>query len=76
MELLEEGLNLQLDKFPKEFAEMIRKHELNNTMDEPEYQQGIATFVTRHVCTLRPWPKELTQSFEGNSRDPTVSSRL
>lgn len=29
IELLEEGLNLHLDKFPKDFAEMIRKHELN-----------------------------------------------
>jgi L-proline amide hydrolase len=29
IELLEEGLNLHLDKILKDFAEMIRKHELN-----------------------------------------------
>jgi len=76
MDLVEEGLNLHLDRFPKDFAEMIRKHELNNTMDTPEYQKGIATFAVKHVCTLRPWPKELAQSFEENSKDPTVASKL
>jgi hypothetical protein len=76
MELLEEGLNLHLNKFPKDFAEMMRKHELNNTMDALEYQKGIATFATKHVCTLRPWPKDLAQPFEENSQDPTTRVKL
>jgi len=76
MELLEAGLNLHLDKFPKDFAEMIRKHESNDTMDAAEYQEGIATFITKHTCTLRPLPKDLAQSFEENKKDPTVTAKL
>ncbi|KAF8155869.1 Alpha/Beta hydrolase protein [Crassisporium funariophilum] len=72
IELLEASLNLHLDNFPEDFAAMIRKHEADNTMEEPEYQKGIGAFLAKHLCTLQPWPKELLQSFAENSKDPTV----
>ena len=37
---------------------------------------SIASFGTKHICTLRPWQKDLTQSFEENNKDPTVADKL
>lgn len=76
IQLLEKGLNLHLDQFPKEFAEMMRKHEAENTTNAPEYSKGISQFIARHLCSLRPWPRELRDSFAANGEDPTVSSSM
>ncbi|KAH9478940.1 L-amino acid amidase [Psilocybe cubensis] len=74
--LLEKGLNLHLDQFPKEFADMMRRHESENTTNSPEYSKGISQFVSKHLCSLSPWPQELRDSFAANGKDPTVSNSM
>lgn len=76
IQLLEQGLNLHLDQFPKEFAKMMRKHEEDNTTSSPEYSKGMAQFIAKHLCSLLPWPQDLQDSFRANGEDPTVSSSM
>lgn len=35
----------------------------------------MTTFVSKHVYTLRPWPKDLAPSFEEKNINSTVSAR-
>ncbi|KAF8966611.1 Alpha/Beta hydrolase protein [Flammula alnicola] len=76
IELASRGTNYLLDQFPKDFAEMIRKHEADGTTDAPEYIQGCMQFNKKHFCTLDPWPQELVTSVVATGNHPTVSNAM
>ncbi|KAF9051729.1 Alpha/Beta hydrolase protein [Panaeolus papilionaceus] len=74
--LMQDGLNILLDRFGPDFAQMIRKHEAKRTMDAQEYQAGMTLFTLSHFCSLEPWPTELRQSFAVSAEDETVHDQL
>ncbi|PCH36461.1 proline-specific peptidase [Wolfiporia cocos MD-104 SS10] len=76
MELWECGTTKLLEGLEKEVRDIVKKHEQEGTMDSDEYQDCMQVFYNKHVCTLNPWPKQLLQSFEEMSKDPTVYSTM
>jgi proline-specific peptidase len=65
-----------LAKLPDDLKEMLEKHELEGTTDDPEYQKGMNIFYAKHVCKLSPWPQDLLASFASMQADPTVYSTM
>ncbi|KAJ7857409.1 Alpha/Beta hydrolase protein [Mycena olivaceomarginata] len=76
MELWSVGTNALLHGFPKEFRDMLKKHELAGTTDSEEYQAGIQKFNEKHLCRVQPWPKDLVNAFEALEADATVYSTM
>ncbi|VDC07916.1 unnamed protein product [Peniophora sp. CBMAI 1063] len=72
IELWKASVNKLLERFPKEFQEMLRRHEENGTTDDEEYQEGMMKFYRKHMCTVDPWPQELNDAFAALGEDPTV----
>ncbi|KAH7928992.1 proline-specific peptidase [Leucogyrophana mollusca] len=70
--LWEQSMHQLLQGFPKEFREMLHKHEREGTTSDREYQDGMQVFYNKHTCTNKPWPQELTDSFAAMDEDPTV----
>ncbi|KAF5318368.1 hypothetical protein D9758_018954 [Tetrapyrgos nigripes] len=72
IELFEQGTQKLLNQFPDGFAEMMRRHEENGTMADPEFQEGLMKYNTKHICAMNPWPEELMQSFSAVMKNPKV----
>lgn len=47
---------------PEEVATM-KRHEAEDTLDDPEYQQLLTTLYNRHICRLLPWPEPVQRMF-------------
>jgi hypothetical protein len=56
--LLLSGLETLRDKFPGNYAQMMRKHEAEGTFDSLEYKHAITQFCKKHLCTLDPLPED------------------
>jgi proline-specific peptidase len=76
MELWEVSGNKLLSRFPKEFQDMLHKHEREGTTDDPEYQEGMSKFNHKHICTIDPWPKEFEETLAAMGEDSTVCSTM
>jgi L-proline amide hydrolase len=57
---------------PTEVAEVLDRHEAAGTTDDTEYQAASAVFYDRHVCRVKPWPRDYRASFFEIYNDPTV----
>ncbi|KJA18970.1 hypothetical protein HYPSUDRAFT_908552 [Hypholoma sublateritium FD-334 SS-4] len=66
------GTNSLLEKFPAEYVQNIRTLETEGKTSSPEYQQGVMEFYAKHVCTTKPWPQCLVDSFNAVGGNPTV----
>ncbi|KAJ7873841.1 proline-specific peptidase [Mycena olivaceomarginata] len=64
MELWSVGTNALLEAFPREFRDMLMKHEVAGTFDE------------QHLCGAQPWPQDLVNAVEALEADPTVYSTM
>ncbi|GAA4526093.1 proline iminopeptidase-family hydrolase [Amycolatopsis samaneae] len=60
------------DALPPGVDEVLRRHEAAGTTDSAEYRQASAVFYARHVCRLRPWPRDYQASYYEIYNDPTV----
>ncbi|MER6832120.1 proline iminopeptidase-family hydrolase [Streptosporangium sp. NPDC000563] len=60
------------DRLPPGVDDTLRKHEAAGTTDSKEYFDAMMVFYNRHVCTLRPWPREFVATFMEIYNDPTV----
>ncbi|KAG8220688.1 proline-specific peptidase [Butyriboletus roseoflavus] len=76
MSLWVESTRQLLAKLPRELREMTEKHERDGTTNDPEYQEGMKVFYTKHVCQLTPWPEELDASFAAMEADPVVYTTM
>jgi len=47
-------------------------HEETVAVDAPEYQQALAAFYGKHLCTLTPWPEDLSAGLMAMKADPIV----
>jgi proline-specific peptidase len=74
MELWSVGTNALLEAFPREFRDMLKKHEVAGTTGSEEYQAGIQQFNEQHLCRAQPWPQDLVNAFEALEADPTAYS--
>lgn len=57
---------------PTEVAEVLDRHEAAGTTETTEYQAATAVFYDRHVCRIKPWPRDYRASFFEIYNDPTV----
>ncbi|KAF8987772.1 proline-specific peptidase [Cyathus striatus] len=73
MELWVKSARGLLEKFPKDFVDMMKKHEEEGTTGDKEYQDGMWEFYGKHVITLpQPLPKEINVSVEALEKNGTV----
>lgn len=74
--LWSESLLQYLSKFPREFQDLVRKHERESTTSSKEYQDALQVFYSKHTCQVVPWPAELVASFKTMEEDPTVYTTM
>ncbi|KAI0262673.1 proline-specific peptidase [Russula aff. rugulosa BPL654] len=63
------GLRAQ---WPKDFQDMLSRHEMDGTTDAPEYQEGLVQFYRKHILNFEVWPPEALKSMAQMGEDPTV----
>ena len=63
------GLRAQ---WPRDFQDMLGRHETDGTTDAPEYQEGLVQFYRKHILNLEVWPPEALKSMTQMGEDPTV----
>lgn len=56
-----------LKAFSQETQDVIERCEKEETTDSPEYQKAMMEFYERHVCRLKPWPKEMLAESKNNN---------
>ncbi|KAJ7153618.1 proline-specific peptidase [Mycena filopes] len=72
MELWAVGTNALLATLPLGTRTAIEENERAGTIDAQEYQDAMQRFNETHLCTLKPWPRELLQSFRDLLDDPRL----
>ncbi|PSR72908.1 hypothetical protein PHLCEN_2v11211 [Hermanssonia centrifuga] len=50
---------------------MIKKHQEEGKLEDPEYKAAVQVFYQKHVCRI-PWPEHTLKSFAGLKEDATV----
>ncbi|WP_447002575.1 proline iminopeptidase-family hydrolase [Saccharothrix isguenensis] len=61
---------------PPGVDEVLRAHEAAGTTDSEQYHEAMKVFYERHVCRLKPWPRDYQASFYEIYNDPTVYSTM
>lgn len=59
-------------ELPPGVNETLLRHEAAGTTDSEEYHEAMGPFYERHVCRLKPWPRDYQASFYEIYNDPTV----
>lgn len=60
------------EALPPAQREALARHEAAGTTDDPEYQEAVTEFYSRHVCRLDPWPDCFLRSLAALEADPEV----
>jgi proline iminopeptidase len=55
-------------ELPSAVQEVLRKYELVNDYENPEYLRAVEKFYKSYLCRLDPWPQELIYSVEHTSK--------
>ncbi|MEU5090914.1 proline iminopeptidase-family hydrolase [Streptomyces sp. NPDC021356] len=59
-------------QLPPGVNDVLLRHEAAGTTDSEEYHEAMRVFYDRHVCRLKPWPRDYQASFYEITNDPTV----
>ncbi|MFI6150876.1 proline iminopeptidase-family hydrolase [Streptomyces sp. NPDC051109] len=59
-------------QLPEGVDETLRRHEAAGTTNTDEYHAAALPFYERHVCRLKPWPRDWQATFYELFNDPTV----
>ncbi|MFF0968775.1 proline iminopeptidase-family hydrolase [Streptomyces sp. NPDC003703] len=59
-------------QLPPGVNDVLLRHEAAGTTDSEEYHAAMRVFYDRHVCRLKPWPRDYQASFYEITNDPTV----
>jgi L-proline amide hydrolase len=59
-------------QLPPGVNETLLRHEAAGTTSSEEYYEAMTPFYEKHVCRLKPWPREYQASFYEVYNDPTV----
>ena len=54
----------------------LSKHEAAGTTNDPEYEEAMMAFYTRHVCRLDPWPDCLMRTLMKVQQNPEVYATM
>lgn len=57
---------------PEGVHEILLKHEVAGTTDDPEYKRATDVFYRKHVCRCDPWPADVRRTFDAMAEDETV----
>ena len=60
------------DQLPPGVDEILRRHEAEGTTDSPEYYSTMQAFYDKHVCRIKPAPRDMQASQYEIYDDPTV----
>ncbi|MGO4567508.1 proline iminopeptidase-family hydrolase [Rhizobium sp. 2YAF20] len=66
-----EANRLRLE-LPQHIQDTLLRHELAQTLADPEYVAASRVFYDRHVCRVVPWPAEVARTFAIMDEDNTV----
>jgi hypothetical protein len=64
-----DGLRQEL---PTDVQNTLLEHEKDGTTDSPEYEAAMEVFYDRHVCRVKPKPKDWTDTEAAIKEDGTV----
>jgi proline-specific peptidase len=59
-------------RWPRDFQDVLSRHEQDGTIDAPEYQEALMQFYRKHVLNIAVWPSEALKSMAQMGEDPTV----
>ncbi|MFI9024304.1 proline iminopeptidase-family hydrolase [Streptomyces sp. NPDC053560] len=59
-------------QLPPGVNETLLRHEAAGTTSSDEYYEAMTPFYEKHVCRLKPWPRDYQASFYEVYNDPTV----
>ena len=59
-------------QLPPGVNETLLRHEAAGTTDSQEYYEAMTPFYDKHVCRIKPWPREYQATFYEVYNDPTV----
>ncbi|XP_006455951.1 hypothetical protein AGABI2DRAFT_210618 [Agaricus bisporus var. bisporus H97] len=59
-------------RLPQDVQDALDRCEKEGTTDSKEYQEAVAVFYARFLCTLDPMPGPMQESFRCMETDPTV----
>jgi proline-specific peptidase len=59
-------------RWPRDYQDIMDRHEREGTIDAQEYQEGLMRFYRKHILNLEVWPEEATKSMMQMGEDPTV----
>jgi L-proline amide hydrolase len=76
MELWVSEANRLRSEMPKSVQQALTRHEEAGTTNDPEYQAATMAFYERHVCRVKPFPREVIESFAQIARNPTVYNTM
>jgi len=57
---------------PEDVQQTLTKHEAEGTTDVKEYEDAVMVFYDKHLCRVKPMPKEVGMVFHWLEKDPTV----
>jgi L-proline amide hydrolase len=59
-------------ELPPGIQSTLLQHEKDGTTDSPEYEAAMEVFYDRHVCRVKPTPKDFQDSMDAVKEDGTV----
>lgn len=72
MELWLREANRLREALPPEVQATLLRHENDGTTSSAEYKAAVQVFYDRHLCRVKPMPREVALSFAQIDADPTV----
>ena len=63
-------------ELPPHVQQVLKEHEEDGTLDDPEYVAATEIYYHSHVCRLDPWPDCLNRTLEQLARDPEVYNTM
>lgn len=71
-----EEANRLRNELPPEVQATLVKHEAAGTTTDPEYEQAVNVFYSRHVCRVDPLPDCVSRTFAGIKQYPEVYNTM
>lgn len=72
MKMWVEAANSLREGLPKDVQDTLLKHEADGTTDSPEYEAAMDVFYRKHVCRVKPYPKDWEDTEAAIKADQTV----
>jgi proline-specific peptidase len=57
-------------RWPRDYQDIMDRHEREGTIDAQEYQEGHMRFYRKHILNFAVWPEEATKSMMADGRGP------